>query len=102
MMEDFSYENSLEWVPREYPIIEYPSPQQPAGQRFPASPQPQRRQQFQQPAAQQLHRVRPQPTAHEKPMTKNEALGLLESLKRSILVGALLGFAVLSGLAATH
>ena len=137
-MEPYPYEESLEWVPREYPIndntnpaaklsegrqrdytghpdypgypgnLEYPTPSQPAtrwqpSQRYPQYQQPQQYQQRRPQPAQQRSSVQATRLAKTGArMSKSEALNLLESLKKSILVAALIAFGVLSGLVATH
>jgi hypothetical protein len=101
-MEDYPYDASLEWVPREYPV-EHPAPPQ-------AVPQWQQPQYYQRSGSLQAQQLR-QPgrpgasttTASTKGrMSKSEALDLLESLKKSILIAALITFGVISGLVATH
>ncbi|HEV2581318.1 MAG TPA: hypothetical protein VGT44_10750 [Ktedonobacteraceae bacterium] len=109
MMADYSYENSLEWTQREYPsndhyteftaYIDYPMPPPPVGQ-LSVQPRPQRASQAQQ--RPQAQRQPSQDKARLKRMSKGEALDLLESLKKTILAGALIGFFVLSALVATH
>ncbi|HLL79680.1 MAG TPA: hypothetical protein VKT25_09285 [Ktedonobacteraceae bacterium] len=153
-MEQYPYDASLEWIPREYqgespadyerrarseeasrsqrhsgyieyPTVDYPTlapPQPRQYQQVPAgrvSQQQQAHQPRQQaygatwaaPAAgpryaaqarqQQTRAAGREPTAKGK-MSKADALELLDSLKSSILVGAIIGFGVLSALVATH
>lgn len=147
-MEQYPYDASLEWIPREYqgespadfarrarseeasrsqgysgyrdyPSVDYPTltpPQQ--SRRAPMGPVGQQQQARQQaygaiwaaPApgacytAQAQQQVRPtgrEPAAKGK-MSKADALELLDSLKTSIMVGAIIGFGVLSALVVTH
>lgn len=138
-MEDYPYDESLEWVPREYPIdddanpaskplggqqhdrlgyggysytgyIDYPNPQQSLSQRQRHTQHQQYRQYQQQAgsarAGQAQQRQQFGQASHYDAsrgrMSKGEALNLLESLKKSILVGAIIAFGVLSALVATH
>ncbi len=108
-MEDYPYDASLEWVPREYPVDDYPAPPRPV-------PQWQQPQYYQQSGSlqaqqpwQQVQQRQPglaaastAGTSTKGRMSKSEALDLLESLKKSILVAALIAFGVISGLVATH
>lgn len=107
-MEDYPYDASLEWVPREYQV-DHPAPSQAVPQ-WQQSPYYQRSGSLQ---AQQQRQQAPrrQPgwasastiTASTKGrMSKSEALDLLESLKKSILIASLITFGVISGLVATH
>lgn len=84
-MENYAYEESLEWVPREYPINDDTNLADKPGD-------VQQRQSGQ--------AARPGNTGSR--MSKSEALDLVESLKKSILVAALITFGVLSALVATH
>jgi hypothetical protein len=119
-MEDYPYDTSLEWVPREYPddnSIGYPAPPQRASRppqwnqyqpQAQASPHRQYQPQAQASPRQQHRQYQPQPRQAARPdakgarMSKAEALNLLESIKKTILIGALIAFGVLSGLVATH
>ena len=108
-MEDYPYDASLEWVPREYPVDDYPAPprtvpqwQQP--QYYQQSGSLQAQQPWQQVQQRQpvLAAASTAGTSTKGRMSKSEALDLLESLKKSILVAALITFGVISGLVATH
>jgi hypothetical protein len=128
-MKSCPYDESPEWVPREYPAaqdhraaqegigqpqrdaghIDYPgvAPQQQprqaqatqqtyAGYRSAATaPNYAARQQQARPASRGA-------TAGSQKMSKANALELLDSLKKSIVIGAIIGFGVLSTLVATH
>jgi len=129
-MKNYPYDESPEWVPREYPAaqdrraaqegigqpqrdaghIDYPgvAPQQQprqaqatqqtyAGYRSAAATAPDyaARQQQARPASRGA-------TAGSQKMSKAKALDLLNSLKKTIVIGAIIGFGVLSTLVATH
>lgn len=144
-MEQYPYDASLEWIPREYqgespadferrarreeasraqrhsgyieyPTVDYPMPAPP--RQYQQVPTEQvDRQAWQQaygatrkapvPGARyaaQPRQARPadRGSATKGKMSKADALELLDSLKSSILVGAIIGFGVLSALVATH
>src|ERR1700740_1201173 len=107
-MEDYPYDASLEWVPREYPA-EHPAlpqavPQWQQPQYYQRSGSLQAQQPWQQAQQRQPGRASASTaTASTKGrMSKSEALDLLESLKKSILITALITFGVISGLVAPH
>lgn len=91
MTEDYSYENSLEWVPRDYPIIDSTTPPQEAPQHW-----QQGQKLISQPRQALMER------AGGTRMSKAEALSLLESLKTAIVAGVLIVFVMLSALVASH
>jgi hypothetical protein len=124
-MKNYPYDASLEWVPREYPAAQdrraaqegIGQPQRYAGHiDYPSAASQQQPRQVQ--ATQQTYTgyrsaaatapyyaARPASrgaAAGSQKMSKAEALDLLDSLKKTIMIGAIIGFGVLSALVATH
>lgn len=124
-MKSYPYDASPEWVPREYPAAQdrraaqegIGQPQRDAGHiDYPSvapQQQPRQAQATQQTyagyrsaaATAPYYAARPASrgaTAGSQKMSKAKALDLLDSLKKTIVIGAIIGFGVLSTLVATH
>ena len=117
-MNNDPYDASLEWVPREYPAAQegIGQPQWYAGYNdYPGAALPQQPRQvratqqtysgYQSAATPPYYAARPasrEAATGSQKMPKAEALDLLASLKKTIMIGAIIGFGALSALVATH
>ena len=92
IMESNSYDVPLSWLPREYQVDTPDDLPLPPTQVY-FGPTPKARAKSPEPA---------HPSSKGRPMPKAQALALLRSLKKSIVVASIVGFGALTGLAVSH
>lgn len=113
-MNNDPYDASLEWIPREYPAAQdRRAAQEGIGQPkwyaghidYPGAASQQTYTGYRSAATPPYYAARPasrEAATGSQKMPKAEALDLLASLKKTIMIGAIIGFGVLSALVATH